>query len=140
MFLPDINVWLALTFESHFHHESAKQWFSGVDADQAFFCRLTQMGYLRLATNPSAFGKEALTLKEAWSCYDALLEDERIAFMAEPEEIERLWRSWTSISTYSHKIWNDAFLASFAAITELRLVSFDRAIRQFSEAEALILK
>jgi hypothetical protein len=30
MFLPDINVWLALTFDSHVHHLSAKTWFDGL--------------------------------------------------------------------------------------------------------------
>lgn len=29
MFLPDINLWLALAFESHFHHASAKRWIAG---------------------------------------------------------------------------------------------------------------
>lgn len=139
MFLPDVNVWLALTFESHFHHEPAKQWFDEVGPDQAIICRLTQQGYLRLSTNPSAFGKEAVSLRDAWSFYDAFLEDERVVFLAEPETIEGIWRSYTATPTFSPKIWNDAFLAAFAAATESRLVSFDRAVRQFGQTQALIL-
>jgi predicted nucleic acid-binding protein len=27
MLLPDVNVWLALTFDSHIHHPAAKKWF-----------------------------------------------------------------------------------------------------------------
>ena len=30
MHLPDINVWLALTFDSHAHHPAAKTWFDGL--------------------------------------------------------------------------------------------------------------
>ena len=60
MQLPDINVWLALAFDSHIHHPDAKKWFDGL-ADDAicYFCRLTQLGFLRLATNPKVFGADA---------------------------------------------------------------------------------
>ncbi len=71
MHLPDVNVWLALTFDSHVHHPDAKAWFDGLPAGAVcFFCRLTQQGLLRLATNPSVFGQHAVTLPEAWQKYD----------------------------------------------------------------------
>jgi hypothetical protein len=70
MLLPDINVWLALTFDSHVHHPAAKTWFDNLPADAVgFLCRLTQMGYLRLASNRRVFGKHALTLPDAWLKY-----------------------------------------------------------------------
>jgi predicted nucleic acid-binding protein len=66
MRLPDINGWLALTFDSHTHHPAAKAWFDGLPTDAVcFFCRLTQIGFLRLSTNPSVLGKHALTLPDA---------------------------------------------------------------------------
>ena len=52
MFLPDINLWLALAFKSHFHHASANRWFDGSRSGSFCFCRLTQQGFLRLAFNP----------------------------------------------------------------------------------------
>src|SRR5947209_20621068 len=70
MLLLDINVWLALTFDSHIHHPAAKAWFDGLANEVCCFCRLTQQGFLRLATNPSVFGKHAVTLPEAWQKYD----------------------------------------------------------------------
>jgi predicted nucleic acid-binding protein len=54
MFLPDINLWLALAFESHVHHAAAKGWFEGLTSERCSFCRLTQQGFLRLVTNPKA--------------------------------------------------------------------------------------
>jgi predicted nucleic acid-binding protein len=42
MHLPDINVWLALAFEVHFHHRTAKAWFEETGPDSNAFCRLTQ--------------------------------------------------------------------------------------------------
>jgi hypothetical protein len=70
MHLPDVNVWLALTFDSHVHHLRAKLWFDALTT-QAYFCRLTQQGFLRLATNPKAFGRDAVTMDDAWRLFDA---------------------------------------------------------------------
>ncbi len=75
MCLPDVNLWLALAFESHFHHSASKNWFEALSDDGCSFCRLTQQGFLRLATNPKAFGTEAVTLADAWRMYDAFLGD-----------------------------------------------------------------
>ena len=76
MFLIDVNLCLALAFQSHAHHSTAKAWFNGLTEPQACnFCRMTQQGFLRLATNPKAFGDEAVTLSRAWELYDALLSD-----------------------------------------------------------------
>lgn len=55
MFLPDVNVWLALTFDSHHHHPDAKKWFDALPGQICFFCRMTQQGFLRLSTNPTVF-------------------------------------------------------------------------------------
>ena len=66
MFLPDVNLWLALAFESHVHHSAAKSWFESVQEQDCTFCRLTQQGFLRLVTNPRAFDEEGVTLLDAW--------------------------------------------------------------------------
>ena len=53
--LPDINVWPALAFDGHAHHRAARNWFDALTTDVCFFCRLTQQGFMRLASNPSVF-------------------------------------------------------------------------------------
>jgi len=63
MVLPDINVWLALAFRFHSHHEAANLWYEG-STEPCCFCRFTQQGFLRLASNPAAFKDEAVTLRE----------------------------------------------------------------------------
>jgi toxin-antitoxin system PIN domain toxin len=140
MFLPDINVWLALTFDSHTHHPSAKTWFDALpdDAD-CLFCRLTQQGFLRLATNPSVLGKHAVTLPDAWQKYDLLMSDPRIAFAEEPAGLEAYWRSFTHHQTFSPKVWNDAYLAAFALAGNLELVSFDKAFSQYANVKCTVL-
>ena len=64
--LPDVNLWLALAFEVHAHHGTARTWFDSVGVRTALWCRVTQQGFLRLASNPSVFGAEALTLRDAY--------------------------------------------------------------------------
>src|SRR5436305_8310496 len=104
MLLPDVNLWLALAFEAHVHHPSAKTWLDGLSDEKACgFCRTTQQGFLRLATNPKAFGDEAVTLAKAWQLYDAFLADPRIAFLEEPAGTETIWRNYTRTQTFSPK-------------------------------------
>jgi predicted nucleic acid-binding protein len=73
IFLPDVNVWLAMAFKGHEHHVLAKKWFEQTPHRQCSFCRLTQQGFLRLASKPKALQEEAVSLVEAWRLYDALM-------------------------------------------------------------------
>ena len=108
MFLPDVNVWLALAFEDHTHHASAKTWFDTASSGEGWFCRFTQQGLLRLATSAAVVGRQAVTLVKAWGIYDAFLNDPRVEFSNEPDRLEVDWRSYTHRQTRSPKLWNDA--------------------------------
>ena len=138
-FLPDLNFWLALTFESHVHHVAAKTWFDARADGECSFCRLTQQGFLRLATNAKAFATEAVSLADAWQLYDALLSDRRVSFSTEPPGLEPHWRNYTQRRTFSPKVWNDAFLAAFARAAGLHAVTFDQGFSQFSELDCTVL-
>lgn len=140
MLLPDINVWLALTFDSHVHHPAAKSWFDGLSNDtHCYFCRLTQIGFLRLATNKSVFGKETLTLLEAWQAYDQYVSDPRIALVNEPAGCEFEWRNYTQGRSFSPQVWNDAYLAGFAKNGGLEIVTFDKGFAKFPNVNCTIL-
>ena len=139
MRFPDVNVWLALTFQSHENHAAAKRWFDSIDSDPILFCRQTQQGFLRLATNVKAFGEEAVTMKEAWQLYGKIRSDSRIAFLAEPEKVETTWKGLTDLGSRSPKLWNDAWLAAFAMEQSLQLVTFDTGFKQFVGLHHLIL-
>ncbi len=139
MFLPDINLWLALAFDVHFHHLDAKRWFDGLPAGLFRFCRLTQQGFLRLASNPKVFNEDAVSLSAAWDLYDRILSDPRIAFVHEPSDIEIHWRAFTRRSTFSPNLWSDAYLAAFARAAGLELVTFDKGFAQFPSLNCTIL-
>ena len=138
MLLPDINVWLASAFDVHAHHESADSWFQAA-AETRCFCRLTQQGFLRLATNPSVFKKASVSLIEAWGMYDHFFHDSRVAYASEPSNLEHLWRTYTQRRSFSPNFWNDAYLAAFARSGNLQLITFDRGFLQFDQLDCRIL-
>jgi toxin-antitoxin system PIN domain toxin len=139
MFLPDVNVWLALTFDSHVHHPDAKKWFDALSGQICFFCRMTQQGFLRLATNPQAFGAHALSMRQAWQEYDVFQSDVRVSFVSEPANLETHWRGWTQSQTFSPHVWNDAYLAAFAMSAQLEIVTFDQGFAQYSGVSCVFL-
>jgi uncharacterized protein len=58
---PDINVWIALTYEGHRHHANAADWFATLPPDASFaFCRFTQLGLLRLLTTKAVMSDEVM--------------------------------------------------------------------------------
>jgi uncharacterized protein len=140
MLLPDVNLWLALTFDSHIHHPDAKNWFDGLSSGQiCFFCRLTQQGFLRLSTSATVFKQHALTLRQAWQKYDAFQSDARVSYADEPANVEPPWRNWTKQQTFSPHVWNDAYLAAFALSAGLEVVTFDQAFAQYHGVKCIIL-
>jgi toxin-antitoxin system PIN domain toxin len=126
---PDINVWLALSYERHVHYPVARKWFEQLDDDSRLcFCRFTQIGLLRLLTTEALMGMDVLSQVEAWRVYDRLLEDDRILFVDEPPLMEASFRALSRQKRPSPKDWADAYLAAFAATAGLRVVTFDRAL------------
>lgn len=133
---PDVNVWLALTWEGHVHHLAARNWFESLpQVARLFFCRITQLGLLRLLSTPAVMGKEVLSQSEAWKAYDRWMEDVRISFLAEPPQLEEHFRALSRIPRPAPKNWADSYLAAFAKASDLSLVTFDRALgRQATQA------
>ena len=134
----DANVWLALVWSRHVHSEKARLWFEQASEEQFFFCRFTQVTVLRLLTTDQIMGKDTKTMSEAWSVWDRIWADTRIAFLPEPDDLEREFRSRSRLSSRSPKVWADAYLLAFAALAGLRFVTFDRALRSRG-ADVLVL-
>ena len=136
----DVNVWLALTHSRHAHHRIAAEWFRTRD-ETMFFCRFTQLGFLRLLTNEQVMGVDAMSQRAAWRAYHRWFEDERIDFHREPEspEFEKLFQEYSSKARRSPKLWADAYLATFARAAGLTLVTFDRAFESMALVSATVL-
>src|SRR5437016_2046722 len=120
---------MALCWSRHVHSEEARLWFERVSQEQFFFCRFTQLTVLRLLTTEQVMGNDTKTMVEAWNLWDQAWADSNIAFLAEPPEIEKQFRSYSRMSSRSPKVWADAYLLAFASVAGLKLVTFDRALK-----------
>jgi toxin-antitoxin system PIN domain toxin len=135
----DVNVWLALAHEIHPQHGTASAWNEALNVDAVLlFCRFTQLGLLRLLTNPSAMGTDVLTQRGAWAVYDGFLATDRARFMEEPEGIDPLFRQHTNRDEVSTKQWADSYLAAFAMAARIPLVTFDRALAGKAKGSVLL--
>ena len=140
-YFPDVNVWVALAYEGHQHHESATAWFVKLNGETVYFCRFTQLGLLRLITHPSVMRDDVRNQTEAWQVYDFFLRDERVSFRTEddPEPVESALRKLTSNNRSRSQQWPDAYLAAFARAAGLTLVTFDRGLRQMATGNTVLL-
>ena len=135
IFLPDVNVWVALAAERHVHHRIARQWFSSLQDEDLAFCRVTQMGFLRLLTNKHVMQDEVLAPEGAWRAYRAVRSDRRVVYLLEPGNFsEDGWEVFTEGQSSSPNRWTDAYLSALAQAARLTLVTFDKkmAVRQGS--------
>jgi toxin-antitoxin system PIN domain toxin len=136
---PDLNVWIALTYQGHVHHALADAWFSRLPADsRLFFCRFTQLGFLRLLTAEAVMADEVLNQPQAWQTYDRWLQDDRVACLDEPSGLERIFRSLTRLRRPASKDWADSYLCAFASASQLTLVTFDRSLSRRASHSRLL--
>ena len=136
--LTDVNIWLALVAEGHEQHRAARAWFLSLGDGEALFCRVSQMGFLRLLTQPAVMKAGVLSPEEAWKTYVALRQEPRVAFAGEPMGIEATWVRLMRGATSSHT-WTDAYLAALAIGHKYTLVSFDRGFRRWKELSFRLL-
>lgn len=133
---PDLNVWLALASRRHMHHSVAQQWLESVEDADLAFCRVTQLGLLRLLTTATVMGVDLLTQRQAWQAYDRLKTDQ-VHFIEEPPALESRLRQLTNQHASSPKAWADAYLAAFARETGAQLITFDKALASTTHAVLL---
>ena len=138
---PDVNVWLALTSPDHEHFQSAWNWYRALpEGTVLFFCRVTQLAFLRHLTNKTIMGDQVLTPGAAWKKCGEFLALPEVRFLAEPPGLDEQLGQLTHGGRTSPNLWTDAYLASFARCAGLRLVTFDHGFARFTGLELLILK
>lgn len=125
MKLLDVNVWLAAVWARHVHHRVAKR-FVDASEDEMVFCRVTEMAFLRLVTNPAVIGRDVRTRRQAWDLLLALQADPRVRFLAEPRGLAALWMAFSKRDDDSHLLWTDDYLVAFAQAADVDLVTLDR--------------
>ena len=129
--LLDVNVWLALMDVNHVHHERARRYWQEESRPSVGFCRVSMLGLLRLATNPTVMRGQAFTPEEAWRAYRQFRALPEVLFLHEPAELETQMAAWSERSDFPARRWTDCYLAALASVSACRLVSFDRDYLQF---------
>ena len=138
-YFPDINLWLALNAADHAHTKAALEWYYSIkDDDVLYFCRITQLGLLRLLTTKSVMGLDTHSQHAAWMIYRTWHEEAGARFMNEPAGIDTLLGASANSPLSSPKSWNDAYLAAFAEAAGLTLVTFDRALAGKAKGAVLL--
>lgn len=125
--LLDVNVWVAAAAPDHLHHQTASAWMNSQQETLAF-CRITQMGLLRNLSNPSAMQRDVVTRRGAWRVFEALMADDRVRILSEPEGLESLWTKFSARNDHSYRLWTDDYLAAFAEMAGATFVTLDTAI------------
>jgi toxin-antitoxin system PIN domain toxin len=124
---PDVNVWLALASHEHVHSAIARRWWNSHEGGIAF-CRISQLGLLRLLTTAAVMGNKPLSLDRSWRIYDGLLADDRVVFVYERPEMDAVFRARAAGHAASPKIWADAWMLAIAHAAGGILVTFDQAL------------
>ena len=137
--LVDVNVLVALMHARHVHSAAAVRWLAGLDnAGAVAICRVSQMGVMRILTNPSAMKDEVKSAAEFWAGWDRLISDERFALVGEPAGLQVAWRTVTAKIPKGKPAETDCYLAAFAVTGGHSLVSFDRGMRRFAGVDLII--
>jgi toxin-antitoxin system PIN domain toxin len=100
------------------------------------FCRATQQSFLRLATTPvvlNAYGAEGFTNQDVAKLIKTLSGLSTVSTLEEPSGLESRWLELAGLRSASPKVWMDAYLAAFAILHDMELVTLDRDFRNFEK-------
>lgn len=136
--LPDINIWLALIDKRHIHHTIAARYWADATVQSRAFCRITANGFLRLSTQVRV-QSNPLSPHEAWITYRQFLSLPIIRWLPEPPGLDDRFCALSCAPGFVHHLWTDAYLAAFAMVGKLRLVSLDGDFKRFPGLEFLHL-
>ncbi len=128
--LADVNVWLATLVATHPHHEAATRWWRAEVVpvgDYVAFCRLTQLGLLRLLSNERVMGPNRMDHVRAWTTVREVAAQANVQFLEEPTGIDEQLPLCPRRGS-SPSFWSDAYLVAFALTGRHRIATFDRGV------------
>jgi uncharacterized protein len=125
--LLDINILTALLWPTHEHHDAAHRWFGGrADAPWAT-CALSQLGFVRIVSNP-AFSLDALSPTEALALLGENLTHPAHEFWTDSVQVPAAVKGMQA-RLQGYKQLTDAYLLALAHRRKGVLATFDRGLR-----------
>lgn len=123
--LLDLNLLTALFWPSHEHHAVAHDWFGRRHVDGWATCPLTQLGFVRLVSNP-AFSRDALSVRDALTLLLKNLEHPDHVFWGADRDAATLTPMVPSLR--GHQQVTDAYLLALARHHRGLVATFDRGL------------
>jgi toxin-antitoxin system PIN domain toxin len=124
--LLDLNILTALLWPAHEHHEAAHRWFGNRRKNRWATCAITELGLIRLVTNPS-FSRDALSPADALVLLTSNLTHEDHDFWIEDLSVAEALDAVPG-KLQGHKQVTDCYLLALARHHNGVLATFDRAI------------
>jgi toxin-antitoxin system PIN domain toxin len=114
-YLLDVNALIAAIWKNHPDHTKADAW---VEGKELATCPLSQLGFLRVSTNPKALNSDMATARQL---LEAFLRKHRSQFVA--DDLAPL----KSSAQKSEQV-TDRYLAELAATKGMKLATLDQGI------------
>lgn len=131
--LLDINILTALLWPTHEHHDVAHRWFGGRANAPWATCALTQLGFVRIVSNP-AFSRDALSPNEALALLGENLVHPAHEFWTDSLQVPSAVKGMEP-RLQGYKQLTDAYLLALAHRRKGVLATFDRGLRSLADDE-----
>jgi uncharacterized protein len=140
--LVDVNVLVPVLLPQHPAYGAAHAWLMGRPAEApACWAVPTQLGVLRLLSQPRVMGDAALTPERALQTWDNLVRAAGLqAITSTPPAHTQHLRKLVAGRAISANLWTDAWLAAMALSLDSEMVSFDRGFRSFEGLHLTLLQ
>jgi toxin-antitoxin system PIN domain toxin len=131
--LLDINILTALLWPAHEHHDVAHRWFGRRGKAPWATCALTQLGFVRLVSNP-AFSRDALAPMDGLALLEENLAHPTHEFWTERLQVPPAVTGM-NVQLQGHRQLTDAYLLAVAHRRRASLATFDRGLRTLAGDE-----
>lgn len=129
--LLDVNVLTAFLWPAHEHHEAAHRWLSARRDARWATCPLTQLGFVRIVSNP-AFSRDALAPAHALALLAENLAHPRHEFWADSLQVPAAVQP-AEQRLQGYRQLTDAYLLALASRHKGVLASFDGGVRALAD-------
>ncbi len=138
VYLLDVNLLMALFWTNHDQHEQASDWFQSHSRYGWATCPLTQVGFVRISSNPRVFPDAPSPLK-AIEILNANINHRSHHFWKEEISLQRSVALFSNLFT-GHQQTTDAYLFGLAIHKRGVLATFDSGIASLLPENAPQLK
>jgi hypothetical protein len=128
--LLDLNILTALLWPAHEHHGAAHRWFRARGKAGWATCPLTQLGFVRIVSNP-AFSRDALSPVEAIALLDENLSHPGHEFWPDNLQLAAGVKQLQA-GLHGYRQITDAYLLALASRRKSILATFDRGLKMLA--------